>query len=530
MYRIFIADDNELARQALKQSIQWTGLNCEFCGEASNGTDALEFIIDKNPDIVLMDIKMPGLSGMDVISALLEKGIRSLFIMVTAYDDFTFMRQGMQMGVFDYILKPVADKELYTVLHKAVESLIERDEEKQIAQNYKEQSENYEARIKEVNEELEGKIFIDAVNGSKDSSERFAKILKNKYRIHDYFLMLVVPEKEKAGGQLIDEFIEEQCRIMAECGSTYHAYSKGVWTKEGYLILFSFVRTMFLKEYNLQSLRMAEFIGKKNEEASKVVYVTISHMSSSFEELRDLFGQLLFCKNSRFFLENQKIIHYDSLRSRSISGEYIKMRKLEELYEACRDHHSSVKECMADFLNQFSANEIYDTDYVKNILIQAAIMMVYIQREAYVEENDFPNVNDVVKELSEMHSLQNAFQWMLEFADRVEESGDISRKLSQQTKKILDYLNEHYAEPISLQDVADYMGISGTHVSRIIKNDIGETFITLLNKIRIKESVFLLKNGGYKVYEIAEMVGYSNYAYFYQIFKKHTGVSPKDYV
>lgn len=69
------------------------------------------------------------------------------------------------------------------------------------------------------------------------------------------------------------------------------------------------------------------------------------------------------------------------------------------------------------------------------------------------------------------------------------------------------------------------MGVSGTHVSRLIKNDIGETFITLLNKIRIKESIRLLRSGGYKVYEIAEMVGYSNYAYFYQIFKKHTSVT-----
>lgn len=530
MYQLFIADDNELARQALKQSIQWMELNCEFCGEASNGTDALAFIMEKKPDIVLMDIKMPGMSGMDVIAAVRKKGINSLFIMVTAYDDFAFMRQGMQMGVYDYILKPVADKELHAVLHKAADHLKECEEEKQIAQNYKEKSESYEAQLKEANEELEEKFFIDAVNGSKDSSERFAKILKAKYSIHDYCLMLIVPEKEKEAGRSIDEFIERQCSIIAECSRIYHVHVKGGWMKEGYLMLLSFARTMFIKEYDLQSLRMAEYICRKNEEVSANVYVTISHVSSSFEELGELYSQVLFCKNSRFFLENQKIIHYDSLRSHSISGEYLKMRKLEELYEACKDHHTSVRDCMSEFLNQFSVNEIYDTDYVKNILIQAAIMMVYIQMETGVDGNSFPDVNDVVKELSEMHSLQNAFQWMLDFADRVEESGDIRHKISQQTKKILDYLNAHYTEQISLQDVAEHMGISGTHVTRLIKNDTGETFITLLNKIRIKESVRLLKSGGYKVYEIAEMVGYSNYAYFYQIFKKHTGVSPKDYV
>lgn len=84
------------------------------------------------------------------------------------------------MGVFDYILKPIADKELHAVLCKTIESLTEREEEKQIAQDYKVKSESYEAQLREANEELEEKLFIDAVNGSKDSAERFAKIFMIK--------------------------------------------------------------------------------------------------------------------------------------------------------------------------------------------------------------------------------------------------------------------------------------------------------------------------------------------------------------
>lgn len=87
MYKVFIADDNELTRQALKSSVRWETLHCEFCGEASNGTDALTMILEKAPDIVLMDIKMPGMTGMDVIETLRNQGVQSLFVMVTAYDD-----------------------------------------------------------------------------------------------------------------------------------------------------------------------------------------------------------------------------------------------------------------------------------------------------------------------------------------------------------------------------------------------------------------------------------------------------------
>lgn len=530
MYQLLIADDNRLVRQALKDSIQWEALNCEFCGEASDGVEALAAITENRPDIVLMDIKMPGMTGMDVIAALRDKGISCLFIMVTAYDDFVFMRQGMQMGVFDYILKPIEDEELHAVLGKAVGSLMEREEEERITQNYKEKNEIYKEQLKKANEALEQKLFVDAVNGSRDSAKRFEKLIKAKYRIHDYFLMLVVPENEGNPEQSIDEFIEKQSVALTACCRAYHVHMKGVWIKEGYLILLSFERTMFLKEYNLQSLRVAEFIYQQNVETASKVYVTVSHISSSFEELDCLFGQILFCKNSRFFLENQQIIHYDSLRSHSVSGEYLKMRKLEELYEACREHTTSITDCMVAFLNQFSADEIYETDYVKNILIQAAIMMICIRRETCVGEKELPEVKDVVRNLSEMNSLQNAFEWMLNFAAEIEENDATTSKFSPHTKRILDYLNQYYAKQISLQDVADDIGISGTHISRLLKQDVGETFITLLNKIRIRESIRLLKSGNYKVYEIAELVGYSNYAYFYQIFKKNTGVSPKDYV
>lgn len=93
----------------------------------------------------------------------------------------------------------------------------------------------------------------------------------------------------------------------------------------------------------------------------------------------------------------------------------------------------------------------------------------------------------------------------------------------------MEFLNKNYAEHITLQDLSDYMGLSCAHICRILKNDTGETFVTLLNKIRIMRATRLLKSSEWKVYEVAAAVGYSNYAYFYQMFKKETGVSPKEY-
>ena len=163
-------------------------------------------------------------------------------------------------------------------------------------------------------------------------------------------------------------------------------------------------------------------------------------------------------------------------------------------------------------------------------MIQAVIMMVYITREIRPDDIELRDADEYVRELSDIGSLQNTYAFMRNFAENVQKIICEDHYLSAQAKAILDYINIHYSESISLQETADYMGLSGTHISRILKKETGETFTTYINKIRIKESIKLLRSGQYKVYEVADRVGYSNYAYFYQIFKKNTGVSPKDYV
>lgn len=519
MYSIFIADDNELARQALKKSINWDKLDCELCGEASNGNEALDSIKKELPDIVLMDIKMPGLSGMDVITQTIDLDKKIIYIMVTAYDDFEFMRKGMQIGVFDYILKPISDDELQDVLEKAVGCVRNMKKNEQITQSL-----NKQHYITETE-----KLFHDAVNGVETSAEKFSNLMKKQCRLHDYLLMLINPENNLIESD-IETFIDTQRQIIKECNQRYSIYATGIWRKEGYVILINFGKSMFVREYNLLSLRIAKTIFNENQKISYPVYITISRTSSSFCDISKLFAQTIFCKNGRFFLENNKVIHYESLMSRSVSEEYIKMKSLEELYKACRESRDDIVECMDEFLDQFSMNEIYDISYVRNIMIQAVIMMVYITREIRPDDIELRDADEYVRELSDIGSLQNTYAFMRNFAENVQKIICEDHYLSAQAKAILDYINIHYSESISLQETADYMGLSGTHISRILKKETGETFTTYINKIRIKESIKLLRSGQYKVYEVADRVGYSNYAYFYQIFKKNTGVSPKDYV
>ena len=139
-------------------------------------------------------------------------------------------------------------------------------------------------------------------------------------------------------------------------------------------------------------------------------------------------------------------------------------------------------------------------------------------------------MNIIQEEIQQISSLHDLIQWLHKYAQScISRSRPDSPPLSAQTKRVLDFLNMNYMKPISLGDAAADAGISESHLCRLLKNETGETFVNILNKIRIQRAEHLIATGTYKVYEVAELVGFSNYAYFYQVFRKLAGVTPTEY-
>ncbi|QBE97760.1 putative response regulatory protein [Blautia producta] len=530
MYRIVIADDNEFSRKALVTLIPWEEIGCVICGEADNGNTACELISREKPDIALLDIRMPGLTGLEVVEKLNDMRQDCIYIMITAYDDFSYVQKGLKLGVFDYVLKPVVDSELRKILDKAIEKIKKTKEKNREVETLKSQSDDYFAKLKESSRELKGKLLGDGINGYMHSAGRLQEILGQEGRFRDFSLMLLSMDMENGKDvRPVDAFILEEQRILERCERFFPVRTVFSWEKDGFAVLVVYDKVMLAKDYNIVSVKMANEIWRENEAAGFHICISISNCSKNIEELPDLFEETIFARDSRFFLENKTVVHYKSLKSKSVSNEYECMKKLEELYQACRQTPGQIMEYLNEFLEQFQTDEIFEIEYIKNILIQAAIMMTHFYSQSLKNFSSVISVEDIIRELSGMPSIHEAFDWMRNFAQRLQEECNSRDNKSAQTRRILDYLNRNYSTHISLQDVADYMGISGAHVCRILKNDTGETFVSLLNKIRIMAAIRLLKSGEMKVYEIAEAVGFSNYAYFYQLFKKETGSSPKDY-
>lgn len=125
--KIMVADDEPMIRRGIKNSFDWETIGFEFVGEAEDGEEALQLALDREPDVLLVDINMPFVNGLEFVERLLRDRPRALVIIITGYDEFAYAQQALKLGVFDYLLKPVTDEQFYEVLMKAKDQLAAMD-------------------------------------------------------------------------------------------------------------------------------------------------------------------------------------------------------------------------------------------------------------------------------------------------------------------------------------------------------------------------------------------------------------------
>ena len=126
MYSLAIIDDNSIVLESIEKSVNWTALNCAVCGTAGNGKDGFDMIKAKRPDIVIIDIMMPGMTGLEVIKMLKESLPNTRFIVITGYNNIEYTRRSIRLGIFDYIVKPVSNDELLSVVRDAIDDIENR--------------------------------------------------------------------------------------------------------------------------------------------------------------------------------------------------------------------------------------------------------------------------------------------------------------------------------------------------------------------------------------------------------------------
>lgn len=523
MYKVFVVDDEPIVLEGMRSKIDWESSGFTLAGESSDGEIALSMIQEIKPDILITDIKMPFMDGLTLSSSVKKIFPWIKIIILSGHDEFDYAKKAISIGIQDYILKPFTTQEILKGLNKAALEIT--NERKQLSD------------ISTLRQELKSKEKLecrDFLNNLVHGSADFSKVMEisEKFNIHlisRYYKILIAKitsenTSEKSENQMqniLNSWIsswEEECTV-----SFLHHSNWIVCICKG-------SDTSVLEENVFRVAQSIEHIVKQQENWVLTVGIgcTTAHLSSLHESYDDAKKIIELSESSR---ENT-IVSSDDIQLTGSGINEIKEKDpmvIRLRYAGKNDIEEIAEESVA-LVNSNPEQFSFFANYILADIIFAVSKLI---------ENLGGNIKEVKPEIIQRSFIEeavvnkDAFEKklveVLNFAIEYRDSKN-SGKYGEVILKAKKYIEENYADPnTTLAKVADIVCLSPNHFSTIFSQQCKITFIEYLTNVRIENAKRLLKLSDKKGYDIAYECGFSDPHYFSYIFKKNTGLSPREY-
>lgn len=523
MFKVLLVDDENFIRRGMKQIIKWEDYNCEVCGEASDGIEGIEKIKEFQPEIIITDIRMPGIDGLEMIKQTKEILPNSKIIILTAYRDFDYLKEALVLGAFDYILKPTQIDEFNPILERASEELKEELLNKKNIDNMKENLANYKPILKQ-------KLLYDLMFNIHDNEEDIQKSLESFNLVLDNFLLIFA---DISNHQNMDNSIEEQnmqTEIINTFENIFSVYFNVINIKiNRYQIAFIIIPNKEFDFYDKAYEKMIIFQETIEKCFNLKINSAISTICSSIFELSDKTKECLYELNYKDSIVNESNVLDENLKdinvlSFSNDTEYfnklifnaVKIGKAYKIRNALEEVNAFIN-CSNKNITEIKS---FYFNIIKNLYASIEINdTIHIPSLNYTEENIKESINKCTT-IQGLHTI---------FSDIMSAFLPMVSNFSTPLQKAIEYINNNYSKPITLIKVAQSSYVSSSYLSRLFPKYLGNNFIDYLSDVRIEYSKKYLRESNYKTYEIANFVGIEDAHYFSKLFKKYTGLTPSEY-
>jgi two-component system response regulator YesN len=525
MYKVFLVEDEIVVREGIRNSIPWDKTPYTFAGEAPDGEMALSMIQDIKPDIVITDIRMPFMDGL-TLSRIIRKTLPWIkIIILSGHDEFEYARESVSLGVEEYLLKPVSSSEMLKTLEKIAKRL---DEEKEKLLSI----ESLKKQIRSSSDSLRDKWLSDFVNGRIPPAAAI-----EKGREHGIDL----PARSYAAAAIgvigLSENEGPIIPVKMIIHSVMEKYPDSIWFRENdnrFVLLIREVSGEGVEElvYTIaQALKheverntgfkIAVGIGPTVERLSEVAksYATALKVLNyeTDEGLAQISDSAILPSGDGVFIPAGLL---------NLDGDMLLTRMK---YMAKKDIEPVIKEYTRVLENNFSENNML-VYFVFSEIIVAASKIVEALGGEFGKVAPFSLDRDSIQGI--IKSREIFFEKIRALIEAVIEFRDAHTDGRYQSviMKTREYINQHFAsEDISLYSTASFVGISPNHLSTVFAQETGENFIEYLTRVRIEKAKQLLKSTAMKSADIAFETGFSDPHYFSFIFKKNTGLTPREY-
>ncbi|MBO5176635.1 MAG: response regulator [Lachnospiraceae bacterium] len=530
MLKVFLVEDEFVVREGIKRNVDWQTNGYEFCGEAGDGELAFPMIQKLQPDIVITDIRMPFMDGLE-LSRLIKKEFPWMeIIILTGFEEFEYAKEAISLGVAKYLLKPISGDELLKELADIGEKIEEKKKEREIREQYAmEMEENFQQEKKD--------LFQYLVTGSKSMPELFEIAERMKLDISALWYNIVLVKVQSAN-HAPEEYskrmisIEKKLKYLVDEPHII-SFDRNL---EGKALIF---KADSVEE--LESLQNAYITGLEKELTGDDRYRYFGGIGKPVNRLRELptsFESASHAFAQRYLIKENCILDSSNLEQNFSAGK-----------EEFDIHNIDPKELQSDRIREFlklgSTDEVvyFVDEFFKRqetsalnstIFRQYIVMDVYFCVAAFLEEQQISREEissfDVKTEM--LQSKENAIEYVTKIIETAVElrEKNASNRYGTIVDQVKKYIEEHYVEEeLSLNLVASYVNFSPNHLSMVFSQQTGQTFIKYLTDYRMNKAKELLRGTGKRSSEISLEVGYKDPHYFSYLFKKTQGMTPTQY-
>jgi len=537
MYRVLIVEDEKMEREGIRQLLSWMDLDIEISGEASNGKQALDMAEQTKPDIVITDIKMVGISGLQLASILQSWFPDIKIIFITGYQDFTYAKNAISLGAYGYVLKPVDEEELYQAVKKAVDQFdfeIYTKREKNILTRQVEEtlpllqqqflkklllntsySDEFLARIKDLGIFNEGETYHVVVISL--DNYRLYERRSSKEQIWSLTQTILHDLNKSIGRDLSSTVVQIEDNL-------YSFLLKQLSSDTGEIIESCLKRVIknLVKIFNISTT------------------IAISQSTSSCNNINRLYEETLDATKAKWCIGSGRVIWASEMGY--ASNDIVVDKKLELDYTDIQANITKMmlfgeKYEIVKYLDEYFSNLPAELKNTKKHFQTLCLKILEICIKLLTEANQ--SVSDIIRDRLSMldelllyETYDSLKKWVI---DRVMELTICMSKIktnrsSRLVEKVYNIIQDYYNQDITIEMISDMVYFSPNYISRIFKNETGITILQCLTKVRMEKAVEMMKNPSLKIAEITEKVGYRSASYFGQIFKQYYGVTPKEYM
>ncbi len=522
MIKLLIVDDEQIVREGIRYSINHNFDNIQIVAEAKNGLDAIEAAEQYRPDIVLMDIQMPGLNGLETIKKIKKVDTQIKFIIVSAFEQFEYAKEALKIGVKDYISKPIQDYKLLDVLNRMIDEL-EREHHKKM-----------ETRLVQDKLERMGPVlesgFIYAMLLNVDP-------IKSSTTFGDHLNL-----KDMAGYVMIVDFLEEDDYKTIENNNKLQSIRNIIKYKCDAIVgpmmvnrIIIVVKSQFEEDLYQQRLKTIDLAENIYKSLNSMLGCELNIGIGSHQSVNRLNNSFQEAKKSLRMITTEKVLHIEDIvpvNKQKSRYSFVDIKADEELIiEMIEEGRTSdVKEKLERFFKKLRKAYAEEVDVIRNVSMELMVIINMLSYRNNLDESCRFEQGYLaeVKNTPEIIDLKNKIiQKTIAITETI--LNEKSNKASQVIVDAVLYITENYSTDIRLKDVAASVCISPHYFSKIFKEELGVNFIDFLTSCRMDHAKDLLSKNEDSIKNISYSVGYNDPNYFSRLFKKVEGMSPKEY-